>query len=162
MLLAEEYYFAACLIVTTTTQTSIRLWVKESQEIFLNKLSMLVSNVAMFAWNFASWLWMEHCWNSESSDSIGCCSLHLVLYHSNLNSLSLEFQLATFQTGWCSAVMFSFSPQDFQLPVCLSSAVTLFPSSSEVSSPSPWRSHLPFLRSRVLFCCKVACLSLAV
>jgi len=39
IMLAEEIIWS--MLVTATTQASIRLWVKESQKIFLNKLSML-------------------------------------------------------------------------------------------------------------------------
>ena len=41
MLLVYRGVLFCNMLVTSTTQTSIRLWVKESQEIFLNKLSML-------------------------------------------------------------------------------------------------------------------------
>ena len=118
----------------------------------------------MFHVCMTSWLWMGHSWNSGSCGRIGC-SLHLV--HSSLNSLPtihnswcisavmlfhLGFHPLTLRACWLVLVCCNLqSPQNFPLPVCLirSNLVSL---SSEVL--------LPFFH--ILFCRKVACLSLAV
>ena len=86
-----------------------------------------VSNETMIAWNFRILAWLECCWNSGSCGFTDCCSMYFVLQHSNLNSLSSRVSTANL-SHWLvlipSAVTLFLSPQEFQLLVYLSSAVT--------------------------------------
>ena len=98
------------------------------------KITTLQIKTHSFGWNKVRKSFLEHVGVSNVTMFVG-------------------FQLLTLRAGWSlSGVIFSPSPRSFQLPVCLLSAATSF--------LSPWRVSFPFFR--VLFCCKVACLSLAV
>ena len=108
-----------------------------------------VSNETMIAWNFRILAWLECCWNSGSCGFTDCCSMYFVLQHSNLNSLSSRVSTANL-SHWLvlipSAVTLFLSPQEFQLLVYLSSAVTQLPvylSFAVTSFLSPRGSQLP-------------------
>ena len=77
---------------------------------------------------------MEHCCSSGSCGCTDCCSLYLVLYCSNLISLSSGVSTANLSC-WLVLIRCNL--------LCLSSGVS-----------AAILSH-----SRVLFCCEVACLS---
>ena len=69
-------------------------------------LSEQVEHVGMSHVCMTSWLWMEHCWNSGSCGSIGCCSLH-----SNLNSLSSGISTANHSRWLMLLCCYVISPQ---------------------------------------------------